>query len=123
MLFLTRYTEINYYAFNNPGTSTGGDAIGHFTQMVWRGSQKLGVGIAASEADADGMIKTYIVARYSPGGNVAGAYGSNVGGLKSRGRVIICLMLSSKQITEPLCSENRNICNLLLDTRMYDPLS
>ena len=36
---------------------------GHFTQVVWRETKKLGLGYAQKNGRA------YIVARYSPGGN------------------------------------------------------
>jgi hypothetical protein len=41
----TWYAEINDpgYDFNNPGFSNG---IGHFTQMVWKDTQKLGCGVS-----------------------------------------------------------------------------
>ena len=39
------YGEINNYDFKN-AKSKNGDKIGHFTQLVWKDSVKLGVGIA-----------------------------------------------------------------------------
>ena len=45
---------------------------GHFTQVVWCGSTKLGVGIAASQKGL------YVVARYGPAGNMMGAFETNV---------------------------------------------
>jgi len=64
------YNEVDDYDYNNPvfGMNTG-----HFTQVVWKGSVELGVGIATS---ASGRV--YIVARYSPSGNWAGQFGNNV---------------------------------------------
>lgn len=41
---------------------------GHFTQLVWKGSQKVGYGAAVGP---DGYL--VVVARYTPPGNVAGA--------------------------------------------------
>ena len=49
-------------------------ATGHFTQVVWKGSQKLGVGFALT---GDGKT-LYVVAQYSPPGNYMGQFGSNV---------------------------------------------
>jgi len=37
------YDEISKYRFSNPGFHSG---TGHFTQVVWKGSRELGVGIA-----------------------------------------------------------------------------
>ena len=47
---------------------------GHFTQVVWKGSQEIGVGRAKSR---DGT-KWYIVTNYYPAGNYVGEYKSNV---------------------------------------------
>jgi pathogenesis-related protein 1 len=54
------YSEINSYNFDNPVYS---DAVGHFTQVVWRGSTQLGCGVASC-----GNEKLW-VCRYSPPGN------------------------------------------------------
>jgi len=53
---------------------------GHFTQVVWKGSTKVGCGVATVESG--GMKKTYIVGRYSPPGNYGGQFTSNVMPLK-----------------------------------------
>ncbi|TKR86817.1 hypothetical protein L596_011332 [Steinernema carpocapsae] len=47
---------------------------GHFTQLVWRKSQRVGVGIAKS---AKGMY--FVVANYDPPGNFVGSFVQNVG--------------------------------------------
>lgn len=49
-------------------------STGHFTQVVWKGSQKLGVGFAVS---GDGN-SVYIVAQYTPPGNYMGQFQQNV---------------------------------------------
>jgi hypothetical protein len=65
------YDEIKLYSFNRPGFSMG---TGHFTQVVWKGSKKLGVGFATT-----GNGKSlYVVAQYSPPGNYMGQFGQNV---------------------------------------------
>ena len=46
--------------------------IGHFTQMVWKGSEKFGVGYARNGE------KHIVVARYEPSGNVVGRFLENV---------------------------------------------
>eukprot|EP00111_Clytia_hemisphaerica_P004062 TCONS_00011639-protein len=55
------YNEINNYNFTT-GKSNGGD-IGHFTQLVWDSSTKLGCGVAK------GTGGTYVVSRYLSSGN------------------------------------------------------
>ncbi|KAM9436024.1 GLI pathogenesis-related 2, like [Clarias gariepinus] len=66
------YNEVNLYNFNHPGFSSG---TGHFTAMVWKSSQKLGVGKAVA---SDGS--TFVVARYFPAGNITnqGYFEANV---------------------------------------------
>ena len=53
---------------------------GHFTQVVWKGSVKLGIGKATGKAFHDGRnwFCTWAVGRYSPAGNVEGSYTNNV---------------------------------------------
>ena len=53
---------------------------GHFTQVVWKGSVKLGIGKATGKVVQNGQISfcTWAVGRYSPAGNVEGAYANNV---------------------------------------------
>ena len=65
------YDEIKDYSFARPGFSA---ATGHFTQVVWKGSSKLGVGIAF----ADNGRKAIVVANYSPPGNYQGQFPQNV---------------------------------------------
>jgi len=64
---LNWYNERKYYNYENPIDGSSG-TIGHFTQLVWKSSQKVGVGIA-SKITGD-YTRTVIVARYSPPGNV-----------------------------------------------------
>ena len=65
------YDEIEKYNFGKPIFSS---ATGHFTQVVWKNSQKLGVGFALG----NGGRSAFIVAQYSPPGNVQGAFAANV---------------------------------------------
>ena len=46
---------------------------GHFTQVVWKGTKEMGVGRATARS---GNI--YVVANYSPPGNMQGAFQANV---------------------------------------------
>ena len=71
----SRYNEVCQpgYTF---GSESGSSGTGHFTQVVWKGSQKLGMGKA--DGEKNGMKCTYIVGRYDPAGNMMGAYADNV---------------------------------------------
>lgn len=66
------YDEVKQYNFNRPGFSSG---TGHFTAMVWKSTQKLGVGKATA---SDGS--SFVVARYFPAGNITnqGHFENNV---------------------------------------------
>jgi len=70
------YNEINNYNFAT-GKSNGG-VIGHFTQLVWDSSTKLGCGVAK------GTGGTYVVSRYLPAGNTQGQYTQHVHGLSAK---------------------------------------
>jgi len=60
------YDEIEIYDFKNPGFSS---ATGHFTQVVWKGSSKLGCGYQGGN----------VVCRYcKEAGNMSGAFEENV---------------------------------------------
>ncbi|CAF1094640.1 unnamed protein product [Rotaria sordida] len=65
------YQEIKDYNFNNGGFSM---STGHFTQLVWRNTKRLGVGVAYT----NGGQSVYIVAQYIPPGNYQGQYQENV---------------------------------------------
>ena len=73
-MFHNRYAEKANY---NYSTGQGKGAIGHFTQIVWKNSKNVGVGIATSGA------KTWVVAKYTPSGNYVNQYTTNVGCRKS----------------------------------------
>ena len=64
------YDEIKDYDFQNH-CSTGG-VVGHFTQVVWKGSQYLGIGIGQNGNSY------YVVANYYPAGNWVGQDAENV---------------------------------------------
>lgn len=63
------YKESSKYDYNNPGFSA---TTGHFTQVVWKSTQKLGIGIGRSSGG------TYVCGSYDPRGNVDGEYPQNV---------------------------------------------
>ncbi|OTF75628.1 hypothetical protein BLA29_009335 [Euroglyphus maynei] len=63
------YDEIHQYNFNSPGFKPG---IGHFTQVVWKGSKKLGIAFAKKGSSI------FVVANYDPPGNFQGEFKENV---------------------------------------------
>ena len=65
------YNEIKNYNFNKPGFDMN---TGHFTQLVWKSSIHVGFGLGFS---SDGK-SYYVVANYSPPGNVIGDFPNNV---------------------------------------------
>ena len=84
--FYIRYSEVENYDFNRPANNyTDCDPtpensrcqIGHFTQVVWKGTTTMGIGKATSN---EGTMKcVYVVGRYSPAGNFNCEYAKNVG--------------------------------------------
>jgi len=61
------YAEIKDYDFKTASKKRGGGAVGHFTQVVWAASTKLGLGYAYGKKSGRNVI--YVVGRYSPRGN------------------------------------------------------
>ena len=64
------YNEESLYNYNSAAYS---QTTGHFTQMVWKASKQLGIGLGENGMDS------YIVGRYMPVGNVVGSFKENVG--------------------------------------------
>jgi len=64
------YSEINKYNFGTEPTST---ASGHFTQLVWKNTKKMGIAKAKTKNG-----KVIVVANYEPAGNWIGQYRDNV---------------------------------------------
>ena len=62
------YSEISNFNFNVGTPNDPSLPYLHFTQLVWRSSSKLGMGVA-SEGNSH-----YFVARYDPRGNVGGRF-------------------------------------------------
>jgi len=65
------YSEVKDYRFDKPGFQGN---TGHFTQVVWKESQELGMGRAQT---ADGRL-TFVVGRYKPAGNLLNHFQENV---------------------------------------------
>ncbi|WP_327117987.1 CAP family protein [Nocardia sp. NBC_01730] len=59
------------YDYDNPGFAS---KTGHFTQVVWKGTERLGV----ARACAPDSSETYVVANYDPPGNYQGRFPDNV---------------------------------------------
>lgn len=81
-----------------------GEKTGHFTQLVWQATTRVGCG--AVNCDSDGAKGWLLVCEYDPPGNVKGAFRENVekageaagqlglGGASSSGRAVSrCLVL------------------------------
>ena len=83
-IIFSRYKEAcdNGYNFH---TEEADSATSHFTQLVWKGSKRFGIGIAEAERDGNdnnvGGERSkcyYVVARYRDPGNMIGEYRSNI---------------------------------------------
>ncbi|MBO2449793.1 hypothetical protein J4573_22015 [Actinomadura barringtoniae] len=61
------------YDFGSPGFSA---KAGHFTQLVWKGGTKVGIGRVSGQG-AD-FYETYIVFVFEPPGNMEGEFADNV---------------------------------------------
>lgn len=69
------YDEIKSYGnyFGKEPPRNGLMSYGHFTQLIWKNSRKLGVALAYLKDNS-----LVVVANYDPPGNVIGTYASNV---------------------------------------------
>ncbi len=68
------YNEVKSYSFNKPGFNSN---TGHFTQLVWKDSRKLSLGLGHGKLNTI-MNSFYCVAQYKPAGNVMGHFKGNV---------------------------------------------
>ncbi|XP_071844138.1 Golgi-associated plant pathogenesis-related protein 1-like [Apostichopus japonicus] len=66
------YDEISKYNFNSAQFAQG---TGHFTQLVWKNSKRMGVGVAFNPKNKN---QVYAVFNYDPAGNVQGQFKENV---------------------------------------------
>ncbi|GAB0135921.1 hypothetical protein EsDP_00004242 [Epichloe bromicola] len=65
------------YGMSNPNVNLG--RIGHFTQVVWKSTKKVGCATVKCPAGSIfGMPSWYTVCNYQPAGNFGGEYGKNV---------------------------------------------
>jgi len=68
------YNEINDYSYSSH-RSKNGKAVGHFTQMVWKDSKRVGFAVATGKDTKPGWSSNTVaiaVAKYSPAGNYVG---------------------------------------------------
>ncbi|XP_070551500.1 venom allergen 5-like isoform X2 [Ptychodera flava] len=70
------YDEIEMYNFRNPMFDFN---TGHFTQVVWKGSERVGCAMASAPAGA--FTAFYVVCNYEPQGNWMDKMAENVPGL------------------------------------------
>ena len=66
---LAWYDEIKDYKYSKIKRYRVGPKIGHYTQVVWKDTKKVGIASAVSKNG-----KVYVVARYYPAGNYLGEY-------------------------------------------------
>ncbi|MEM6501299.1 MAG: CAP family protein [Cyanobacteria bacterium P01_C01_bin.89] len=71
------YDEIEDYNYSRPGFSA---ATGHFTQVVWKSSTRLGCGVAKGTKNLRGrnFNAYYVTCHYDPPGNFRGQFPANV---------------------------------------------
>lgn len=65
------YDEVKAYDFNNQGWSL---MTGHFTQLVWRSTNEIGIGVSYNEKTK----AVYVVMNYWPTGNLPSGFSVNV---------------------------------------------
>ena len=76
------YDEISVYNWQSPSSAgTDGTTAGHFTQVVWTTSTKIGIGY--TRFVMNGMEGWLMVFHYDPAGNFIGQYGDHVKPLKT----------------------------------------
>ena len=81
------YDEIKDYNWKIPGFSV---KTGHFTQVVWKNSLEIGIGVGLGENNS-----VVVCANYFPAGNMMGAFEENV----------------LKKSSNPISKENTNSNN------------
>ncbi|CEJ90801.1 hypothetical protein VHEMI06558 [[Torrubiella] hemipterigena] len=74
------YKEISdFHYFGQPNPTQDFEKWGHFTQVVWKGSQQVGCATVKCPAGTVlGFPSMYTVCNYAPAGNFAGQYANNV---------------------------------------------
>ena len=72
----TRYREVCDAKYNFD-EENGTQKAGHFTQLVWKDSKKIGIGISHRQSSQK-LNCTYVVARYRNAGNILGLFADEV---------------------------------------------
>ena len=76
-----RHGEIKDYDWQK-GWSRNGEKVGHFTQMVWKRTKRVGYAVVKKNNPKDPrMIFAMVIAKYHRGGNIIGQIKQNVGKL------------------------------------------
>ena len=90
---------------------------GHFTQVIWKSTTDFGIGRAA--AVHDGLLCTYIVARYRPAGNFLGEFQENVP--KGQFSAEQCVNLAKKResINKPIAMKRSGIPKIHLSRSIF----
>jgi len=107
------YNEIKMYNYSNPRFAMH---TGHFTQLIWKATTKIGVGVSSyvKTRVVNGrefkMTSYIVVMNYSVFGNVSGLFQRNVLPLKSPNpRSIIPMIIQSEEEANIECIEMRVI--------------
>ena len=74
--FLVRYSQLCERGYNFDEETKDNTFTSDFTQLVWKSTTKLGVGMTTTTRNH--MLYTIVVARYEVAGNEAGKYKKNV---------------------------------------------
>ena len=72
--FYIQKDDFNHNSFE----CASGKSCDEYTQMMWASSTSMGVGIVQSCDPGQFLCTSYVVMRFTPAGNVAGEYPSNV---------------------------------------------
>lgn len=69
----------SYYGLDTP-PMTNFDKWGHFSQIVWKGTQQVGCAtvMCSKLGNVDGSSLPFTVCNYHPSGNVEAHYGTNI---------------------------------------------
>ncbi|XP_063699506.1 venom allergen 5-like [Culicoides brevitarsis] len=102
------YDEIQQYNFSSPGFSTG---TGHFTQVIWRESTKLGI---AKVENSKGQV--FVVANYDPPGNVQGQYEENVPKIGAAKKVVVKEQPKTANLTQAKTSDVKGFSQFEVET-------
>ena len=112
---VNRYREVCDPGYDFSTAEPG--KAGHFTQVIWKSTTDFGIGRAA--AVHDGLLCTYIVARYRPAGNFLGEFPDNVP--KGQFSAEQCVNLAKKResINKPTAMKRSGIPKIHLPRSIF----